>query len=341
MAKKHWIYVKRGLSESAKHRAAMGECIWLFLHIIDRADWETGIAYDWKDREEAADMGMQVDTLRAQRQKLEKLDYIRCTQKQHGQDITIMEWINPRDYSAGVVNPRCQGMAEPLPSEGGIQGGAEPLPSNFQGGSQGGSQVPGQTPTPTLDSESDSESLGGSGLSEKEIEQANKKVDAIIAAGSNPKNYANREKIPENHRHYCDLYVSLCGKDPEGHWNQVPTKRVIVDWIVTFEEWQQENLKPEHIQAAFQYATAPETSFLVGRPGALTKTAVAMKTKPVSRSNQPAVDRSAVDRTKQEIEKKNTGAFVSRPENLPAPSIVRARMQELTKSRSNKNALSS
>ncbi|MBZ4251877.1 hypothetical protein LAJ57_13295, partial [Streptococcus pneumoniae] len=56
---------------------------------------ETGIAYDWKDREEAADMGMSFDTLRDQRQKLERLDYIRCVQKQRGQDIKIMEWRNP------------------------------------------------------------------------------------------------------------------------------------------------------------------------------------------------------------------------------------------------------
>ena len=35
MTKKHWISVKRGLSEDPKHRQAMGEAVWLFLHIID------------------------------------------------------------------------------------------------------------------------------------------------------------------------------------------------------------------------------------------------------------------------------------------------------------------
>src|SRR3990167_10395610 len=77
MAKKHWIYIKRGLSEDPKHRAAMGECVWLFMHIIDRADWETGIAHDWKDEQEAADMGIPVTTLRYQRRKLEEFFYIR------------------------------------------------------------------------------------------------------------------------------------------------------------------------------------------------------------------------------------------------------------------------
>jgi hypothetical protein len=139
MAKKHWIYIKRGLSEDAKHRAAMGQCVWLYMHIIDRADWETGIAYDWKDKEEASDMGMPVDTLRAQRTKLEQGDYIRCIQKQHGQDIKIMEWRNPRDYSSEVKNPRNEGM-DLLP------------PSDVQGLNHSLNQVPRNIKTPTLDS---------------------------------------------------------------------------------------------------------------------------------------------------------------------------------------------
>src|SRR5574341_2414961 len=143
MSKKHWIFIKRGLSEDPKHRAQMGECIWLFMHIIDRADWETGIAYDWRDSEEAAAMSMPVETLRDQRQKLEKLDYIRCKQRQHGQDVRIMEWRNPREYDSVVRNPRSQGDGLPLPSE-------------FQGDAQGDAQGCRQTTTPTLDSYSES-----------------------------------------------------------------------------------------------------------------------------------------------------------------------------------------
>jgi hypothetical protein len=149
MAKKHWIYIKRGLSEDPKHRAQMGECIWLYMHIIDRADWETGIAYDWRDNEEAVAMGMNIETLRYQRQKLDKMDYIRCKQKQHGQDIAIMEWKNPRDYGSETKNPR-------------IQGGNSLPPSEFQDGNQGsnqdGNQVPSQITTPTYSSESKSKS---------------------------------------------------------------------------------------------------------------------------------------------------------------------------------------
>lgn len=161
MAKKHWIYIKRGLSEDPKHRAQMGECIWLYMHIIDRADWETGIAFDWKDKDEAADMSMPVDTLRRQRQKLEELDYIRCSQKQHSQDVAIMEWRNPRDYGSETKNPR-----NPTP-EPEIEGGHEQLPSEIQGGNQGlnqgsnegGNQVQAQVQTPTSTSIPESSSI--------------------------------------------------------------------------------------------------------------------------------------------------------------------------------------
>jgi hypothetical protein len=349
MAKKHWIYIKRGLSESPKHRAAMGECIWLYMHIIDRADWETGIAYDWKDREEAADMGMNFDTLRAQRQKLEKMDYIRCTQKQHSQDIRIMEWINPRDYSAGVVNPRnpveepavdpappapapvpvpaVQGGAETLPSEG----EAETLPSEFQGcsqdGSQDGIQARGQNPTPTLDSESESSSLG-SGLSKKDLENANRLMDAILA-NAKKETYPNRDRIPESYLPYCDFYVEMVGKDPDGHFIQVPTQRVITDWIMTFEEWKQERLTREHIRAAWEHANR-DGGFPVGRPGALTKTAVAMKTKLLSSpSAAPALNTAALEHTQKVIKEKTSGTFVPRPANLQKPALVNQSVKSL------------
>ena len=51
MSKKNWIFIKRGLSEDPKHRERMGMAIWLFMHICDAADWETGKVYDWRDKE--------------------------------------------------------------------------------------------------------------------------------------------------------------------------------------------------------------------------------------------------------------------------------------------------
>ena len=106
MSKKNWIMVKRGLSEDPKHREAMGNRIWLYLHIIDRADWETGIVYDWRDGNEAEDMGLNHRTLERQRQELADLDYIECKQRKNGQDIAIKNWINPRNYSGGMINKK-------------------------------------------------------------------------------------------------------------------------------------------------------------------------------------------------------------------------------------------
>ena len=331
MAKKHWIYLKRGLSEDPKHRAQMSECIWLFMHIIDRADWETGIAYDWKDSEEAADMGMNVDTLRAQRQKLEKMDYIRCKQKQHSQDVKIMEWINPRDYSAGVVNPRIESPVETLPSEG----GAGTLPSTdsglVQGGSQGGSQVSGQNPTPTLDSESESSSLGKGGLSETEIQEANSFMDAIIELDKAPKmtNYLNRDKMPEPYLPYCDFYVGLIGKDPDGEYIQVPTKRVLMEWMHVFEEWKQERLTRADIAEAWKQANS-DRGFSVSGPSALTKTAVSIRTKRLSKNNSaPALNESEIERTKREIEEKDKFKGSPRPASVQPPSFVLDKMKDL------------
>jgi len=150
MAKKNWIYIKRGLSEDPKHRAQMGECIWLFLHIIDRADFETGIAYDWKDAQEAAEMSMSLPTLRHQRRKLEELGYITAKKGMHKQDLIIHNWTNPRDYS-GKLNNKKQ-SDNPLSPESDNQ-------SDNQSYNQSDNHPSSQVNTPTSNSESDSQSI--------------------------------------------------------------------------------------------------------------------------------------------------------------------------------------
>jgi hypothetical protein len=308
MAKKHWIYIKRGLSEDPKHRAAMGECIWLYLHIIDRADWEKGIAYDWKDEAEAADMSMPVRTLREQRRKLDDLGYISCVQLRHNQNIIIKRWVNPRDYSGGVMNTD--------EVEGDIP--MEPLKNDeyTKGDTKGYTKGSTQDVTPT--SNSISKSSSGGGLSEKELSQANAKVDAMIANAKKMK-YENRDKIPEPYHALCDAYVELT--------QQKPSKRVLMDWIATFSDWVSEGLQPQHIRAAYQHANRPDGGFLVGRPGSLTNTAVALKSKTAA---TPQIDAAAVEDTRRRIEEKTTGAFVPRPDNVAPPAIVKQRLQELS-----------
>lgn len=122
--KKQWISVKCGLSRDPKHRQAMGEGIWLFLHILDIATWDDGIAHDWKDEAAAEDMGMPVRTLREHRRKLADLGYITCNQKQYTQDIVIHNWTNPREYGGQIYNPTKQGDIKQEP-EGYTQGNTQ------------------------------------------------------------------------------------------------------------------------------------------------------------------------------------------------------------------------
>jgi hypothetical protein len=303
MAKKHWIYIKRGLSEDPKHRAAMGECIWLFMHIIDRADWETGIAIDWKDEIEAADMSMPVTTLRHQRRKLEELDYIRSKQRQRSQDIYILEWINPRNYSSEVKNPRNQGDNGLTPSE--IQG-------DNHGDNAGDNHVSSGVNTPSSTSES-TPSPKGAELTEKEKAQANAQVTAMIE-NTKKVRYENRDKIPEPLLAFSDVYVELTG--------QKPTKRVLMDWLSTFSDWIGEGLQPKDIRAAYQHATRPDGGFLVGRPGSLTNTAVALKSK--SQVSAPQIDKQAVEDTQKLLEAKFDDKVYA-----PPPAWVAEKVKEI------------
>lgn len=134
--KKKWISVKCGLSRDPKHRQAMGESIWLFLHLLDVADWESGIVREWKDEAGAEEMSMQVRTLREHRRKLDELGYITCQQKQYGQDIIIHNWTNPREYSGEVYNAR--------------QGDTKTTPQENQGDTQGYIQGDRKDATPTF-----------------------------------------------------------------------------------------------------------------------------------------------------------------------------------------------
>ena len=101
--RKTWIKVKRGLLQP-KHRVAVGECIWLYFHILDRANWKTGAVEQWKDEAEADFLEMSIRTLRHQRKKLEKAGYITSEKKQRYQRIIIHKWVDPRKYDGKIIN---------------------------------------------------------------------------------------------------------------------------------------------------------------------------------------------------------------------------------------------
>ena len=134
MSKKNWISIKRGLSEDPKHRERMGMAVWLFLHIVDAADWETGMVYDWRDKEIGIDMTASTATIREWRQKLTDLGYITCVQKQHSLEIIIHNWNNPKEYSSPKINI-FQGKSKVAPSE------KEEIEKAAQGTPQGDNQA--------------------------------------------------------------------------------------------------------------------------------------------------------------------------------------------------------
>ena len=139
MTKKRWLPLKRGLVIDPKHRERLGKRIWLLLHIFDRADWETGIVYGWKDNDEAIDMAMPWRTVQEWRQELENFGYIKCIQKRRDMDILIYQWANPRSYGGETINPKVGTESdvhtEDMPVDGGRPTRVRSL--TFQGTAQG------------------------------------------------------------------------------------------------------------------------------------------------------------------------------------------------------------
>ncbi len=94
MAGKTFIKVRIGILDP-EHRIAIGEAIYLYLYMLDRAEWKTGIIYDWRDEYAARDLGYHVQSVRGQRRKLEG-KYINYFRKNGHGCIQIMKWEDPR-----------------------------------------------------------------------------------------------------------------------------------------------------------------------------------------------------------------------------------------------------
>ena len=270
MSKKHWISVKRGLSEDPKHRQAMGEAIWLFLHIVDAADWETGIVYDWKDRSIACDMSLSTATVRGWRDRLADKGYITCVQKQHSLDIVIHNWIDPRNYSGRKMNAR-EGDMDISPSEN------EKTQENIQGESQVDTEVDMQGDTVSIAKPASfivptSTSTSPSHKREKIVIPG---IEASIMAGRpttqvdievSKNAWPGREVFKDHARELIDVYVELTG--------QHPTKGQLSGWMADSEEWLEIGISSDDLRATYRKANPDNgDGFLVARPGSLTRVA--------------------------------------------------------------------
>ena len=266
MAKKNWIFIKRGLSEDPKHREAMHEAVWLFMHICDAADWEKGIVYDWRDKEIAADMSLSTATVRGWRNRLSELGYITCQQRQHCLDIIIHNWTNPRDYGGKKTNVR-QGDITMSPSK------EEKIEGVPQGVPQDDTQALDElavNDTLFIESSSLSESSSHTrALSKEKTDEANQMIDAILESNEKAKSsWPGREKIPEPIRDLLDVYVQLTG--------QRPVKDQLMDWLGAGNDWMEAGICVDDLRKAYEKSKPDQYGkggFLVNRPGSLTRTA--------------------------------------------------------------------
>jgi len=100
--------------------------------MLNIADWPTGTIPDWKDEAVSEQLEIPLRTLREQRRKIENLGYIACKQGRYGQEIAIVNWTNPREYTGKLYN----------------EGGSPPLQGDTEGGSSTSAGWPSDgTPT--------------------------------------------------------------------------------------------------------------------------------------------------------------------------------------------------
>jgi hypothetical protein len=106
-------------------------------------------------------------------------------------------------------------------------------------------------------------------LTEKEIQQVNAKVDAIIANGQNVNNWKGRETFAPQDYPLVDWYHKVTGQDCP--------KAKSKDWHKAVVMWSNNNLTVEHLQAAYDMDVKWRGVFT--SPNQLTDKAIALKAK--------------------------------------------------------------
>jgi len=147
--KKTWIKIRSGLL-TAEHKARIENNLWLYLHIIDRADWETGKIFEWNDRDAADHFTVSIHTIRKQRRALEAEGYISSLLRPHCLEITVHNWIDPRRYDQHVLNEREGGGPEMVTHESDAGGDTEWSPGVTMDGHRGDTVVDNDMVTLTI-----------------------------------------------------------------------------------------------------------------------------------------------------------------------------------------------
>ena len=129
MSPRTYIKVKPGLL-SPEHLQAIGQALWLFLYILDQADWEQGILAGYTDADAAQDFGVSKLTIRRWRIRLVEHNYIDCRQGLHSQTLFVHKWTDPRQqWGAGFAGGDCQDPPDQTPAQD--SGEAAPTLENY------------------------------------------------------------------------------------------------------------------------------------------------------------------------------------------------------------------
>ena len=112
----------------------MGECVWLYLYIHYRADFEGGTVIEWTDKAAAEDMELPISTIRYQRRKLTADGYISSERRQHGLLISIAKHIDPRTVRIQTGNPLSLSSAQSAQKSGRQSANPLSLSSRIQSG---------------------------------------------------------------------------------------------------------------------------------------------------------------------------------------------------------------
>lgn len=118
--------------------------------------------------------------------------------------------------------------------------------------------------------------------------------------------YQHRDRIPEVLLPFLDLYHELTGQEP--------TKTTVTDWIATGWDWKERKLDEDSIRMAWAQAQDVNHGYTVGRPGALTITAVGMKSK--AKIAQPVRSTAQLEQTQNLIAERDAIKYVPMPENV-------------------------
>jgi len=103
MRTKTWIKVKCGLLDP-EHVDKLQHNWYLFLYMLDMADWATGTIPEWKDEYAAEEFRKPINLIREHRKQLQKDEYIICEKQQYCQHITIYNYSDPRRYDGAILN---------------------------------------------------------------------------------------------------------------------------------------------------------------------------------------------------------------------------------------------